>query len=82
MHNKPRLLLCILGVELSLGSRAAMVPCGWRHSEAIGDRASLMSGTITLLRAMIEDVVVRKSMAEHQTLRLQESNSRPGHFRA
>jgi hypothetical protein len=24
---------------------------------------------------MIEDVVVRKSMAEHQTLRLQESNS-------
>ena len=45
-----------------------------------GGQSILTSGTIGLLRAMIEDVVICKSMGEHQALRLQEPHSGAGHF--
>jgi hypothetical protein len=34
VHSKPRLLLCILGLKLSVGSLSAMVPCHGRLEAA------------------------------------------------
>jgi hypothetical protein len=47
-----------------------------------GRQSILTSVAISLLCAMIEDMVICKSMAEYQALRLQESNSGARHLRA
>ena len=61
MHNKPRLLLCILGVKLSLGSLPPWFPAtvALKRRPAAMDRISKMTSTLSNLLKKVSDTEER-----------------------